>query len=188
MHHFDGAAGETERHGPQRGLACPIGDLVESGQGILHDALLGLLARKRHLFPLAGEAGVGVGRHRGGIFLRGCREGGDGLEGDNARGRGRCASVSARAGSNIVICSHECRYIYVYMGIYMGIDVVARAGCWSQTSHSRCGYPSRRRQHLSSAPMDRMSDHTGMAWDEVVGWSGEGRREGSRECSRSSDN
>lgn len=157
MHHFDGAAGETESHGPQRGLARPIGDLVESSQGILHDALLGLLARERHLFSLAGEAGVGVRRHRGGIFLRGRREGGDGLEGDSARGRGRCASISAPAGLHGVISSYICTHIYI--NIYVDIGMVAKAGGGSQTSHSQCGYPPRRRQHLSSASMDRMSDY-----------------------------
>lgn len=29
MHHFNGAAGETEGHGPEGALACPVGDLVE---------------------------------------------------------------------------------------------------------------------------------------------------------------
>lgn len=31
VHHFDGTAGETECHGPQRGLAGPVGDDVERG-------------------------------------------------------------------------------------------------------------------------------------------------------------
>ena len=30
VHHFDGAAGEAEGHGPQRGLPGPVGDLVHS--------------------------------------------------------------------------------------------------------------------------------------------------------------
>lgn len=29
VHHFDGAAGEAKGHGPEGGLACPVGDLVE---------------------------------------------------------------------------------------------------------------------------------------------------------------
>lgn len=29
MHHFDGAAGETEGHGPEGGLAAPVDDLIE---------------------------------------------------------------------------------------------------------------------------------------------------------------
>ncbi len=29
MHHFDGAAGEAEGHGPEGALAGPVGDLVE---------------------------------------------------------------------------------------------------------------------------------------------------------------
>ena len=29
MHHFDGAAGEAEGHGPEGGLAGPVGDLIE---------------------------------------------------------------------------------------------------------------------------------------------------------------
>ncbi len=31
MHHFDGAAGETESHGPEGGLTGPVGDDVERG-------------------------------------------------------------------------------------------------------------------------------------------------------------
>lgn len=34
MHHLDGAACETESHGPQRALAGPICDLVKSGPSI----------------------------------------------------------------------------------------------------------------------------------------------------------
>lgn len=30
MHHFYGAAGETECHGPERALPSPVGDLIES--------------------------------------------------------------------------------------------------------------------------------------------------------------
>ena len=33
VHHFDGAAGEAEGHGPEGGLAGPVGDLVEGGSG-----------------------------------------------------------------------------------------------------------------------------------------------------------
>lgn len=33
VHHFDGAAGETERHGPEGSLTGPIGDLIEGGPG-----------------------------------------------------------------------------------------------------------------------------------------------------------
>jgi hypothetical protein len=29
VHHFDGAAGEAEGHGPEGALAGPVGDLVE---------------------------------------------------------------------------------------------------------------------------------------------------------------
>jgi hypothetical protein len=31
VHHLDGAAGETERHGPERALSRPVGNLVECG-------------------------------------------------------------------------------------------------------------------------------------------------------------
>lgn len=31
MHHLDGTASKTEGHGPQRTLASPVGDLIESG-------------------------------------------------------------------------------------------------------------------------------------------------------------
>jgi hypothetical protein len=31
VHHFDGAAGETKGHGPEGGLAGPVGDDVEGG-------------------------------------------------------------------------------------------------------------------------------------------------------------
>jgi hypothetical protein len=31
VHHFDGAAGETEGHGPEGGLTGPVGDDVEGG-------------------------------------------------------------------------------------------------------------------------------------------------------------
>jgi len=31
VHHFDGAAGEAEGHGPEGGLTAPVGDLVEGG-------------------------------------------------------------------------------------------------------------------------------------------------------------
>jgi hypothetical protein len=36
VHHFDGAAGEAEGHGPEGALAGPVGDLVEgcAGQSI----------------------------------------------------------------------------------------------------------------------------------------------------------
>lgn len=66
VHHLDGAAGETEGHGPQRTLTGPVGDLIKSGpvgmlsatdsasllvskyiQSVLHDTLLALLAGKR---------------------------------------------------------------------------------------------------------------------------------------------
>jgi hypothetical protein len=30
VHHFDGAAGKTEGHGPERALTGPVGDLVKS--------------------------------------------------------------------------------------------------------------------------------------------------------------
>ena len=30
MHHFDGATGESEGHGPERALAGPVGYLIES--------------------------------------------------------------------------------------------------------------------------------------------------------------
>lgn len=33
VHHFDGAAGETEGHGPKRALTCPVCDLVKSSAG-----------------------------------------------------------------------------------------------------------------------------------------------------------
>ena len=46
MHHFDGAAGEAESHGPEGALARPVGDLVESCECILHGALLGFLRRE----------------------------------------------------------------------------------------------------------------------------------------------
>jgi hypothetical protein len=37
MHHFDGTAGESEGHGPEGALSCPVGDLIECGtvQGAL---------------------------------------------------------------------------------------------------------------------------------------------------------
>jgi hypothetical protein len=35
VHHFDGAAGETEGHGPQGALTRPVGDLVERGTGVI---------------------------------------------------------------------------------------------------------------------------------------------------------
>lgn len=31
MHHLDGAARETESHGPERSLTGPVGDLVQGG-------------------------------------------------------------------------------------------------------------------------------------------------------------
>jgi hypothetical protein len=31
MHHLDCTAGETEGHGPQRGLTGPVGNLIEGG-------------------------------------------------------------------------------------------------------------------------------------------------------------
>ncbi len=34
VHHFDGAAGEAEGHGPEGALAGPVGDLVEGGSGV----------------------------------------------------------------------------------------------------------------------------------------------------------
>lgn len=33
MHHFDGAAGKAERHGPERGLPRPVRDLIKSCSG-----------------------------------------------------------------------------------------------------------------------------------------------------------
>jgi hypothetical protein len=35
VHHFDGAASQSESHGPQGGLAGPVSDLVERGAGRL---------------------------------------------------------------------------------------------------------------------------------------------------------
>jgi len=43
MHHFNGAACETESHRPQGTLSCPIRDLIECGQCVLSEALLSLL-------------------------------------------------------------------------------------------------------------------------------------------------
>lgn len=75
VHHFDGAAGETEGHGPEGPLAGPIGDLVDgcsearrvsvicrcreredircrgSLQCVLHDALFLFLAGERDFSP-----------------------------------------------------------------------------------------------------------------------------------------
>lgn len=87
VHHFDGTAGETEGHWPERRLPCPVGNLIECRQGVLHHALLGLLARQRHLLSLAGDASMTVGRNRCGILLRGCRDRGDELERGNSQGR-----------------------------------------------------------------------------------------------------
>jgi len=49
VHHFDGAAGEAKCHGPERTLTCPVGNLVESCQSILHNPLLPLLAWQQDL-------------------------------------------------------------------------------------------------------------------------------------------
>ena len=68
VHHFYGAAGEAEGHGPQRALTGPIGDLVEGcsivqclviacnhdtsdPQGILHSALFLFLTGQRNFSP-----------------------------------------------------------------------------------------------------------------------------------------
>ena len=93
MHHLDGAASETEGHGPQRTLAGPVGDLIKGGpvgvlsaidsgsssvwldvQGVLHDTLLALLAGKRDVCGhalLHGWRGAGVALDEAGS-LHGC--------------------------------------------------------------------------------------------------------------------
>jgi hypothetical protein len=55
VHHFDGAAGQTERHGPQRRLPGPVGHLIKCRQGILNGALCGLLAGQGHLLARTGR-------------------------------------------------------------------------------------------------------------------------------------
>ena len=60
VHHLEGAAGEAESHGPEGGLAGPVDDLVECGQGVLNDALGRFLTGQGDLPPWdAGEAGGG---------------------------------------------------------------------------------------------------------------------------------
>jgi hypothetical protein len=49
MHHFNGAAGKTEGHGPEGALSSPVGYLVEGGEGVLHGAFLGFLRGEGHL-------------------------------------------------------------------------------------------------------------------------------------------
>ena len=48
VHHFDSAASEAEGHRPERALTRPVGDLVESCEGVLHGTLLGFLRREGH--------------------------------------------------------------------------------------------------------------------------------------------
>ena len=84
VHHLHGAARQPERHRPQRRLPRPVRHLVQRRQRVLDRPLRGLLARERYLpsWPPGGQAGGGGLRcHRGGIFLRGRRDGGGGLEG-----------------------------------------------------------------------------------------------------------
>ena len=67
MHHFDGAAGEAEGHGPEGALTRPVGDLVESCERVLHGAFLGFLRREGHFTADAacdGETGRVVGGRR----------------------------------------------------------------------------------------------------------------------------
>ena len=40
MHHFHGATGETEGHGPKRALTGPVGDLVEGCSGEIEVGLV----------------------------------------------------------------------------------------------------------------------------------------------------
>ncbi len=79
VHHLHGAAGETERQGPQRALSRPVGDLVECGKGILHSTFLLLLRCEGHFATQATSDREAIwiirrrGRRdcRGGGFLRG---------------------------------------------------------------------------------------------------------------------
>jgi len=49
MHHFNGAAGKSEGHGPEGALTCPVCYLIKRRQSILHDTFLSLLTRQWHL-------------------------------------------------------------------------------------------------------------------------------------------
>ena len=99
VHHLEGAAGETEGHGPEGRLPSPVDNLVEGSQGVLNETLGGLLAGQRDFPPRdAGEAGGGAAvLGQGGRILLGCcgdgggRRGGDGgLEGNYGGRTRRC--------------------------------------------------------------------------------------------------
>ena len=45
VHHLDGAAGESEGHGPQGALAGPVGDLVHCGSGIFEHSCISVAVR-----------------------------------------------------------------------------------------------------------------------------------------------
>lgn len=88
MHHFDGTAGETKGHGPQGGLAGPVGDDIEGGEGILNDTFGALLASQWHLLADLGQAGgARMGRHSAGITSGTGRESSGSSEGEDG-GRG----------------------------------------------------------------------------------------------------
>ena len=43
MHHFDGTAGEAERHGPEGALTAPVGDYVEGRADVKEGGREGLV-------------------------------------------------------------------------------------------------------------------------------------------------
>lgn len=71
MHHFDGTAGEAERHGPEGALTAPVGDYVEGREDILGHAGCFFFAWERNFSPRALHERSGCG---GGsvVSLRGC--------------------------------------------------------------------------------------------------------------------
>ena len=94
MHHLDGAAGESERHGPEGALPRPVSDLVEGCERVLHGADFGLLGGERVFATdaacdreAAGIGGNGSGDFGGG-FSGGRGDAGAGGGADEGRGEG----------------------------------------------------------------------------------------------------
>ena len=56
MHHFHGAARQSERHGPEGALARPVDQVVDAGDGVFYLVVDGDSARSREDFLDAVEA------------------------------------------------------------------------------------------------------------------------------------
>lgn len=100
VHHLDGAACETEGHGPQGALARPIGDLIERGAGQVSLMLRVAMAVLRKCHAQSHGAGSDIQRILNGALLALLAGEGNLAAGGLHRGR-RSGSALNKAGRRV---------------------------------------------------------------------------------------